>query len=257
MRGKMFILPVLGLAAIQLSSCQRKSFDPALAGAFFPLRPGLSWTYRIVDKGRGTTDIFTDRVLGARRAGPGESAGEVESEYSGPTGTLNSSIIYFPEGGYLSRQSRIGKSAQIALAERAFLPQVLKPDLTWSNSLVLFDQQPGIFHVVQTHRTFFDSKTVEVPAGRFSGCIRIETAALYQSNSSGSNLPLRLSYLDWYAPHIGLVKTLVEQSGLFGSELARVELLNFGYSQPRSVTTLTPPGPSVSLQRSSASGAMR
>jgi len=257
MRGKMSFLPVLGFAAIQLSGCQRKSFDPALAGVFFPLRPGLSWTYRVVDKGRGTAAVFTDRVLAGRRADSGESADEVESEYSGPTGTFNSTLIYFPEGGYLTRQSRINKTSQVALAERAFLPQLLKPDLTWSNSLVLFEQQPDIFHVVQTHRTFLDTRIVEVPAGHFSGCIRIETSALYQSNSSESNPPLRLKYLDWYAPHIGLVKTLVEQSGLFGRELARVELLNFGYAQPKSATLLTAPGSGLPVQRSSLSAMMR
>ena len=256
MKGKIFFLPVLAIAAIQLSSCQRKSFDPALAGAFFPLRPGLSWTYRIIDKGRSTTHILTDRVLGRTRLGAGERANEIESEYSGPTGILNSSIVYFTEGGYLTRQSRISKTAGIALAERAFLPQLLKPDLTWSSSLVLFDQQPALFHVTQTHRTFFDTKTVEVPAGHFSGCIRIETTALYQ-HYSGDNLALRLKYIDWYAPHIGLVKTLVEQSGLFGSELARIELLSFGNSQARSVPALTISASSARVQRSSNRGAVR
>jgi len=255
MKGKILFLPVLAVAAVQLSSCQRKSFDPALAGAFFPLRPGLSWTYRIIDKGRDTTHTLTDRVLGRTHLGAGESANEVESEYSGPTGTLNSSMVYFPEGGYLTRQSRISKTAGNALAERAFLPQLLKPDLTWSSSLVLFDQQPDLLHVTQTHRTFFDTKTVEVPAGHFSGCIRIETMALYQ-HSSGDNLTLRLKYIDWYAPHIGLVKTLVEQSGLFGSELARIELLSFGY-QPKSVPALTISASSPSVQRSSNRGAVR
>jgi hypothetical protein len=264
MRGKILLLPILGLAAIQLSSCQRKSFDPTLAGAFFPLRPGLSWTYRIIDErrstaqifseGRGTTHIFSDRVIGQRRVATGERADEVESEYSEPSGTLHSSILYFPEGGYLTRQFRINETARAMLAERAFLPEQLKPDLTWSNSLVVFDAEPDIFHIFQTHRTFFDTTTVEVPAGHFSGCIRIETAALYKHNSS-QNYQLRLKYLDWYAPHIGLVKTLVEQSGLFGAELARIELLNFGYSPPGSATPLT--SPSLRGFPSSRSGGLR
>ena len=257
MKGNKVLLAILGLVAIQLASCQRKSFDPSLANEFFPLRPGLSWTYRIVDESRGTVHIFTDRVIGRRRVVAGANADEVESEYSGPTGTLNSSIIYFPEFGYLTRQSRIDKSTQVTLAERAFLPQLLKPNLTWSNSLTLFDQQPDIFHVVQTHRTFFDTKTIEVPAGHFSGCIRIETTAVYQSDSSESIPPLKLKYLDWYAPHIGLVKTLVKENKFFGLELALVELLNFGHSQPKDVMPLTASRSSVSLQGSSISGVMR
>jgi hypothetical protein len=257
MRSKMFLLLILALATIELLGCQRKSFDPALAGEFFPLRPGLSWTYRIIDESRGTTHIFTDRVIGRTQSGKGESGDEVESEYSVFGDTLNSSIIYFPEGGYLTRQSRIDKNAQVTMAEKGFLPQLLKPDLTWSNSLVLFDDQPDRFHAVQTHRTFFDTKTVEVPAGRFSGCIRIETITLYQNDSPNDPLPLTLKYLDWYAPHVGLVKTLVEQNGFFAPELARVELINFGYSRPGSTALLTTPKAGVSLQKSSVSGVLR
>ncbi len=38
---------LLGLAVtlVSVAGCQKRaSFDPALAGAFFPLRPGSSWT---------------------------------------------------------------------------------------------------------------------------------------------------------------------------------------------------------------------
>jgi hypothetical protein len=230
MRHKVVFSLILALAAAQLSSCERKTFDPALAGDYFPLRPGLTWTYRIVEDGarnRATIHTLTERVLGRT----GAQTSKVESEYAGPSGVFNSTIIYFTEHGYLTRQLIISRSAGVASAERAFLPQLLKPNLTWSNSLVPFVQQPDLLHIAQTHRTFFDHGIVEVPAGHFSGCIRIESLVLYRSPMTNSQ-PLKLHYVDWYAPHIGLVKTLVEQDGLFGSELARIELLEFGYPQP-------------------------
>lgn len=230
MRGKVVLSLMLALVAAQLSSCDRKTYDPTLAGDYFPLRPGSTWTYRITENAghsRTNSHTLTERVL--RRTGA--QASEVDSEYSGPSGVLNSTIIYIAEHGYLTRQSIISRGAGLASAEPAFLPQLLKPNLTWSNSLVPFVQQPDAFQVTQTHRTFFDSGTVEVPAGNFSGCIRIESVTLYRS-SLNSNLPLKLHYVDWYAPHVGLVKTLVERDGLFGSELARIELLKFGYRQP-------------------------
>jgi len=236
MRSRFVLLSALGIAVLQFCSCQRKSFDPALAGDFFPLRPGLSWTYRIIDSTHGTTHILTDRVLGWT----GAQSSEVESEYSGPSGILKSSISYIVEHGYFTRQSTINTGAGTVLAERAFLPQLLKPNLSWSNSLVPFVEEPDLFHVKQTHQTFFDTTIVEVPAGNFSGCIRIETLALYQS-SFEANPSLRLKYVDWYAPHIGLIKTLVEQTGLFGSEIARIELLRFSYFPPKRT-----PSPSVS-----------
>jgi hypothetical protein len=231
MKGKL-ILVALVFTAVGTWGCQRKSFDPGLAGTFFPLSPGISWTYRIIDKGRSPTHILTERVIGGTRLGANAKAIEVESEYNGPTGILNSSIVYFPENGYFTRQSRGGESSKIVSAEKAFLPELLKPNLTWSNSLVPFELEPDIFHVTQDHRSFFDTSTIAVPAGDFSGCIRIETRALYQS-ASKSNPPLELKYVDWYAPHIGLVKTIVWQTGFFGSELARIELLKFGYSEPK------------------------
>jgi hypothetical protein len=234
MRSKIILLSALRIAALQFCSCQGKSFDPTLAGDFFPLRPGLSWTYRIIDSSHGTTHILTDRVLGWT----GAQSSEVESEYSGPSGVLKSSISYIVEHGYFTRQSTINNRPGTVLAERAFLPQLLKPNLSWSNSLVPFVEEPDLFHVRQTHQTFFDTTIIEVPAGSFSGCIRIETLALYQS-SFEANPSLRLKYVDWYAPHIGLIKTVVEQTGLFGSEVARIELLRFGDSRPK--RTPSPP----------------
>jgi hypothetical protein len=50
---------------------------------------------------------------------------------------------------------------------------------------------------------------------------------LAQAKNSALRGTRRLRYLDWYAPNVGLVKTLVLESGFFGSETARVELLSF------------------------------
>lgn len=78
---KAFVWSVLTLAAVQLMSCQRKvQFDPAPAGAFFPLHPGFTWTYRVTDKSRDTTEIFTDRTVVKEQIGTPRAAGEVVSE---------------------------------------------------------------------------------------------------------------------------------------------------------------------------------
>ena len=74
-----------------------------------------------------------------------------------------------------------------------------------------------------------ESGEVVVPAGRFSGCIRIETEAEYQRNSQSAP-SLRLRYIDWYAANVGLVRTVVSKGRFFHSEIARVELLSFAKS---------------------------
>ena len=82
---------------------------------------------------------------------------------------------------------------------------------------------------MQHHRTFLESGEVVVPAGRFSGCIRIEIEAEYQRNSQSAT-SLRLRYIDWYAANVGLLRTVVSKGGFFNSEIARVELLSFAKS---------------------------
>jgi hypothetical protein len=232
---------VLALAAAPLTGCHSKaSFDPALAGAFFPLHPDSSWTYRIIDKSQGATDIVTDRVAGRRHIeivtnrGVGRAHlnarkvfGESVSEDSSLYGASKSPMLYVSEDGYINRVSGPDGRSWIVFEERGFLPQLLKPGLTWSNTLFPFGNLPGAFHAVQRHRSFFEAGDVVVPAGHFPGCIRIETEAVYRHSSSKEEGARRLRYLDWYAPNVGLVKTLVLQSGFFGSEIARVELLSF------------------------------
>lgn len=255
MKPKCLLVTALVVTAGLIGCQKQSSFDPKSAGSFFPLSPSLRWTYRVIDRTHGTASTFTDRVVEDGRIG-NLAAGEIESEYSGPSGMLSTTtILYVPEGGYLTRRSGNVESGRFLAAERAFLPQALKPDLTWSNTVVPFEGQPGAFNVTQLHRTFFERRDVVVPAGRFSGCIRIETEALYQGDSSREDLPLRLKYLDWYAPQVGLVKTLVLKSGFFGSELARIELLNFGRAQLKAATRVTnsTPGSRLSVEKSLSS----
>jgi hypothetical protein len=116
---------------------------------------------------------------------------------------------------------------------------------TWSNSL--FPLGFPRFHAEQHHRAFFEAAEVVVPAGHFSGCLRIETEAIYEDSLSKNVKDLHLTYIDWYCPTIGLVKTIVLKkgytnwytsgtglirtwllsSGVVGSEVAKEELLSF------------------------------
>ena len=223
---------VLALATIRLASCQNKApFDPGLAGAFFPLNPGSTWTYRVVDKNLGATNIITDRAMDKQLISSVTTGGEAVSVGSLSAGDSKSTILYVTEGGYINRVSVDGPT-WIRFEETRFLPQLLKPGLIWSNSFFPFGhlREALAFHVVQHHRTFLESGDVVVPAGRFPGCIRIETEAEYQRNIPQSAPSLRLRYIDWYAANVGLVRTVVLKGGFFNSEVARVELLSFAKS---------------------------
>ena len=229
MKIRASFLLVMALAAVQLTSCQRATFDPAQADSFFPLRSGASWTYRFVDRTHGTTEILTDRVVASSHLdGPVPAIGKVVSEVSRPEGTNQSAMVYVVEGGYITRVSTLGQPRWTVFEERRFLPQLLRPGLRWSNSLRPFGQVQTTLNVEQTHRTFLERNEVVVPGGRFSGCIRIETDAVYKFSGAQPGTEEHLKYIDWYAPNIGLVKTRVVKSGRFGfgSEVASVELLS-------------------------------
>ena len=222
-----FSLFVLALSTAPLMGCRNNaSFDPASAGTFFPLHRGSSWTYRIVDKNQAINETVTDRVIGAGHIDALKAAGEAVSESANVHGgDRKSTFLYVMEDGYLTRVSSVGVPSW-ASYERRFLPQFLKPGLTWTNSLFPFGRFPLAFYITQTHRTFLEAGDVVVPAGRFSGCIRIETDAVYGPPRKDG--VLHLKYVDWYAPNVGLVKTRVLKSRwLSESEVARLELLTF------------------------------
>src|SRR5712664_3238634 len=194
------------------------SFDPASASTFFPLHRGSSWTYRIVDKSQAINETVTDRVIGASSVG------------------VPSWASY----------------------ERRFLPQFLKPGLTWTNTLFPFGRFPGAFYIMQTHRTFLEAGDVVVPAGRFSGCMRIETDAVYGPPRKDG--VLHHEYVDWYAPNIGLVKTRVLKRRWFSdAEVARLELVTFADSSTGGATRLSngASAPNPMVQKESFHRALR
>jgi hypothetical protein len=107
--------------------------------------------------------------------------------------------------------------------EDSLLPRSLSPDRIWSSS-THFD----ILKMYENHRSFFENDEVVSPAGSFSQCIRVETETSYDGPlGTGSHADIRDKryFIDWYAPDVGLVKTLVLVGGQNGREIARVELL--------------------------------
>jgi hypothetical protein len=212
------------IALAQLASCQTKqSFNPALAGQFFPLDVGSRWTYQVTDES-GTHETLSDRVKETNRADTFGAAGVVVSEYLG----FQVETRYLVEAGYITRLASLSGRTPIRFEERKFLPRYLWPDRAWSNTLHPFENSPDDFlKITETHRSFLQADEVVVPAGRFTDCIRIETEALYESPMGVGQ---RRYFLDWYAPDVGLVKTLVLSGGPYGREITRIELLRFAKS---------------------------
>lgn len=86
MRQWIYWVLALALAFTQLAGCQKRTlFNPVLAGRFFPLRPGSSWTYQVA-YASGARETLTDRVE-ANSSGSLAGGALVVSDYSGVNGS--------------------------------------------------------------------------------------------------------------------------------------------------------------------------
>lgn len=205
---------------------------------FFPLKSNMVWTYRIDSKSQHTTYVVTDRVLGSQYVPALKLTGLVVEEFYNLDRAGLRPIIYLDQSGYLTRLSgldydkkKITTPAWGKSEEADFLPEHLTPDMAWDNKLFPYGKLPGSFDVIQTHKSFGEPAEVSVPAGHFVGCIRIETQARYEGGAyAQAKQNLKLTYDDWYAPNVGLIKTVAYQGGPQGPEMERVELMRFDVS---------------------------
>lgn len=246
-----FSLPLLG--------CQGKTaqFDPGMARDFFPLAPDSVWTYRVNSKSQRTNYVVTDKAVGEKYVPSLNITGEVVEEYYNMDRGGTRPIVYITKNGYWTRLSGLDYSKDDIEApawgrseEGEFMPAILTPGVNWKSKIFPFGHMPGSFNIQQMHHTFFEPADVVVPAGHFAGCMRIETEALYEDGPYAKMpKPLRLLYEDYYAPHVGLIKTLALEGGIRGRELERVELIRF--FAPHSSTS---PDSSHSTEADSAGG---
>lgn len=231
------LLVAVTLAA-SLAACvgKRAVFNPTLSGEFFPLEPNTVWTYRVKSKSQHATYVVTDKVIGQKYVPSLNVTGQVVEEYYNmERGGMRPLVYVTTKDGYLSRLSGLDYAKQDIEApawgrseEGAFMPARLAPDLTWSSKIFPFGHLSGAFDINQSHRSYFDGEDIIVPGGRFSGCIRIETNAVYEGGTYAKiGKGLHLTYEDWYAPKVGLVKTVALEGGSTGPEMERVELLKF------------------------------
>lgn len=217
--------------------CERShlQFNPALAGAFFPLQPSTVWTYRVNSKSQRQTYVVTDKVLGVKYVPSLNVTGQVVEEYYNLDRGGSRPIVYVTKDGYLTRLSGLEYTKQDIRTpawgrseEGEFMPARMVPEVSWSSTIFPFGHMPDAFDIKQTHRTVFETDDIVVPAGRYTGCMRIDTLATYEGGSFNKNRAnSNLLYRDWYAPNVGLVKTEVLEGGDRGPEMELVELIRF------------------------------
>jgi hypothetical protein len=122
-----------------------------------------------------------------------------------------------------------------------YLPEVLTQGASWDSNTQAFrvvaGGEGGIgFKVTFKHTVSLERESVQVPAGTFENCVRVDTFSTEGPNSGyRPGEELVFYYSDWYAPGIGLVLTRQWDDAKREHERTRIELLSYAFP-PAGVT---------------------
>ena len=241
------------LLALTAVGCSRPAEQTEVE--FFPLHTEDTWVYEVSRPLRNQSTRMTVRVRGERYVSALQRRCRlVEESYAAGSGeglSANGSdvparrppgpgemypIAYYSEKGFLYRALSLeyagGELREIGIGshEERFLPNHFTETSAWESVTTAYDLGAGNGYVVrQTHNAASEPGVVEVPAGRFTGCIRVDTVAVHSSQRDGRDeaKPLVLYYSDWYAPRVGLVRTIQSEHPAGSVPLTQIELLAY------------------------------
>ena len=244
-------LPIFFALLATLAACSRgvpllksaPSIDPDAklpVESYFPLAAGSQWSYRVQDFVRKLTYQSKVRVFGKQyvKAVQREGIG-VEERYSsfGPGGPYvleeQEPMLYYRENGYLNRLLLTYQAGQVVAAsatgDTQFLPEVLTQGASWDSNTQAFRVGGDIgFKVSFKHTVSLEREAVQVPAGKFDNCVRVDTFSTQGPNTAYKpGEELVFYYSDWYAPGVGLVLTRHWDDAKREQERTRIELMSY------------------------------
>lgn len=186
---------------------------------FFPLGTGLSWRYQVTRAFKSRTDRAAFSEVNLQRV-----------DFDGLEATVRRTgednhyyVARRGDGVYRVAKRNVAQTApRKDKAPRLILPLPPRVGATWSSH-----SQPYALRRIHpyedsltrgvgfdmTYQLVADDDTVEVPAGRFEHCLRVEGSAqlsIYSDARRGyQEIPIRTT--EWYAPGVGLVKLVREE----------------------------------------------
>ena len=245
---------VAAVLALSAASCSKPAAEPPQV-EFFPLHSEDTWVYEVTRPLRNQRTRMTVRVRGERyvsalhrrchlveesyaaESGEGLSANSsaVGAPQASPSGEVYP-IAYYWENGFLYRSMSLeyagGEVRDVGIGshEERFLPERFGSTAAWDSLTIAYDLGGGNgYSVRQTHSATIEPSVIEVPAGRFTDCIRVDTVAVHSGQHDGhyEDAPIVLYYSDWYAPHVGLIRTVQTDRPDGGPPLTQIELLAY------------------------------
>jgi hypothetical protein len=235
MRKTLLLITASLLAIIMLAiwAVSRDRFQRS--AEYFPLAPKSTWTYRVTSKSQRSEYVVIDQIVGVKYIPALKLTGVVVDELYNMDRGGRRPVVYYAKDGYLTRVSgldydhgRIQAPAWGRSEDADFLPVRLLPNASWRTEDLPFGHLTGGFTLAQIHHSVQDVVGVRVAAGVFGRCIRVDTRTEYRGGPYAKHHKnLALVYTDWYAPDVGLVKTIAYEDSPGGVEVERVELIRF------------------------------
>jgi hypothetical protein len=199
---------------------------------FFPLAENSTWTYSIDDKSQARPFTIMDTAIGRRYIPSLKLTGILVEEYFTLEGAdQNTPIMFFNQNGYIVRVSALVHSQEQiiagpfgAVSDAKFLPTPSLDQQHWDDELLPFGhlavQPMKPFKMEINAHTHGETADIVVPAGRFHQRIRIDSQVFYSAGPS-EGLKLQLTFIDWYVPRVGLVRSLVRSGNRNGIIISR------------------------------------
>jgi len=226
-----FLVLLLTAFAFGCSRAKDRTFPQSQAD-FFPLAEHSTWTYSVDDNSQAHPFTITDTVIGRRYIPSLNLTGTlVEESCTLERADHDTPIVFLSQDGYIVRVSALVHSRnQIttgpfgAVSEARFLPTPLRDQQNWEDELWplghLAVEPVKPFKLQIKARTHGETAEIVVPAGRFHQCIRVDSQAFYSGGPyEGRNL--QVTFIDWYAPRVGLVKSVVHSGNSDGAVISR------------------------------------
>lgn len=233
--GQRAIGVALGLA-LCVAACHEspKARAPGAASAeFFPLVKGARWVYKL-------DLVVTDTQIEVVAKGPSDVEGLEGGAFVMDERTVGQNFGMAPVGptayvaadGFLARYTGLDYTAADHLkmlgAEdpTRVIPLGATPGSEWTNETRLMQQPEGGGGLIKWTGRTRRSDAVTVPAGTFSDVILVETE--YWDPSIDSDHPL-ISYQDWYARGVGLLRSVTKNSREGGKRMAEQTLQSYEF----------------------------
>lgn len=199
-------------AALGLSACDHGA-DPQ---SFYPLAPGLTWTYRVEIRLLGQQPQTSTRVM--ENVSRGDFAGEADVAIRRNENGARYYVVRREDGYYrVAVKSVVHHHPIMDQPATKILPLPAEPGLSWV--------EPAHTYMLGRARTFISENApgdtvrldyriestnaeVDVPAGRFSGCLKVVGKTSFHLGAGVGFLPSDVPIVqqEWYCRGVGLVR---------------------------------------------------